>query len=107
MCDIAWYTEFLRLNPDAQRRRDAIVKYAEGQSDQVKTYLRRMFPRFWFEVDFIPPGQIGPKLALTVDDEHRILGDMSDAVRPSLPASAVFSRASAVSPAVPKGVHHV
>lgn len=107
MCDIAWYNKFLTLNPDAQRRRDAIVKFAETQGEQARLYLRRMFPRFWFEVDFIAPGTIGPTLRLSEIDERRILGGMFDALSSQVAPSKVFDRGTPETAKIPQGTQHV
>lgn len=91
MCDVAWYKAFLDLNPREKKRRDLVVDYAEVQGGVVVEYLRRIFPRYWFDPDALPPGTAGLSLGLTPDDENRIIADMSKVVLPAFRASEEYS----------------
>ena len=93
MCDAQWYKDFLDLNPRERRRRDLVVNYAEAQPTTPAEYYRRLFPRYWFDNDAIPPGMAGTSLGLTVPQENRLLADMSKTVLPAFRASPEFAMA--------------
>lgn len=105
MCDVAWYNELMGRNPILRRHRDAIVRWAEAQPDPTKTYIRRLFPRFWFEVDTLAPGTIGSSLRLTPQAEDAILTQMWDAVLKAV-SSEPDNRRFSAPPVFPVTVPH-
>lgn len=72
MCDIAWFEDFLALNPQEARRRDTIVAYAESQSGAVREFIQLLFPRYWGLVED-PDKQSG----ITAGEEKAILCDLA------------------------------
>lgn len=90
MCDAAWYKEFLDLNPREQARRDLVVGYAESQPNLTTEYFRRLFPRYWFDSDSIPPGMAGTSLGLSVPQENRLITDMSKVVIPAFQSAPEY-----------------
>lgn len=84
MCDIAWYNEFIGLNPMERKRRDVVVAYAEGQGGVAEQYLRRVFPRYWLKVESTDFEEIGRSLGLTAAQETDILEDLAKAVVPAM-----------------------
>ncbi len=105
MCDVAWYNEYLGLNPMQRMRRDLIVGYAENHGGTIERYLREVYPRYWQRVDWRDRfDQIGEDLHLTPADEARILADMARAVVPTLRDS--FPE-GATTPRLPASVGHL
>lgn len=92
MCDVAWYNEFLGLNPLERKRRDLVVAYAEKQGGVVQEYVKALFPRYWQKVGSSAPGAEGDALSLSVDQQVRILVDMSASVLPGLRSVAGFDQ---------------
>lgn len=90
MCDAAWFKEFLDLNPREAVRRDLVVGYAESQPNVTTEYFRRLFPRYWFDSDSIPPGMAGTSLGLSVPQENRLIAEMSKIVVPAFQAAPEY-----------------
>jgi len=101
---MAWYREYLRLNPSEKERRDRILNYAEDQGGVTGEYLRRLFPHFWFKAEWVPPGGAGRSMGLSRAEEERIILDMAAKVLPPTRTST-FSEASSI--AMPDGVGHL
>lgn len=91
MCDAEWYLGFLDLNPRERRRRDLVVAHAEAQGGVTSEYFRRLFPRYWFDSEAVPPGMAGSSLGLTIPQENKLLVDMSKVVLPAFRSSAEYS----------------
>jgi hypothetical protein len=66
------------------------VDHAETTGGDIAEYFRRLFPRYWFESDRLPPGIAGPSMGLTPDREIRMLADMSKIVLPAFRASPEY-----------------
>lgn len=94
MCDVAWYNEFLALNPSERKKRDLIVQYAELRGGAVESYFRRVFARYWLMVESVPPGTEGDSLGFTAAQQARLLADMAKAVVPALRQSSGFAATS-------------
>lgn len=115
MCDVAWYNEFLGLNPDERRKRDLIVQFAESRGGDVERYFREIYPRYWMMVESKEPGTEGDALGLTPAQQARLIADMSKVVLPALRSarasaateSAASSPSGGSTPSFPKTVPHL
>lgn len=77
MCEMAWWEDFVALNPAERARAQLVVAFAERVGGEAEAYLRALFPRYWGRVEDFPVAAAEAQLGITAQRQTEILAQLA------------------------------